>query len=271
MENICDLFDDVILEIMNLLSDTDKINFMYSCSRFYYFIDLVYYNDIYDYYKIQNISFIDKFKKIRYLAVTDSIPSVVTHLELDKSFMGSLENCQLPKLSCLKLTQSQYDSFKMYISPTVEIYYIKEPTYLKYANYSWDIETYSNPYNVRRLPGRLMTDFICPTESSEGPKCGLIKANYFSTNYYSANYYQHINSQQTQLVTEKYPVPNTYTNKSVKQPTKYSPNVKSSVNNIFTNVLNNIPKNISKYTPNNIPKIVPKNINHRNSSKKYRY
>ncbi|AAV50439.1 putative F-box protein [Acanthamoeba castellanii mimivirus] len=271
MENICELFDDVILEIMNLLSDTDKINFMFCCSRFYYFIDLVYYNDIYDYYKIQNVSFINKFKKIRYLAVTDTIPSVITHLELDKSFVGSLENCQLPKLSCLKLTQLQYDSFKIYISPAVKIDILKLPTYLKYIDldYSWDIETYSNSNNV--IVKRLRTDFICPVENREGPKCGLMKTSCISTNYYSANYYQYINSQQTQLVTGKHHVPNIQTNKSVKQPIKYSSNTKSTINNIFTNILNNIPKNIPKYTPNNIPKIVPKNTHYRNSSKKYRY
>ncbi|AKI79897.1 hypothetical protein QJ850_gp802 [Acanthamoeba polyphaga mimivirus] len=247
---------------MYLLSDIDKMNLMFCCSRFYYFIDLVYYNDIYDYYKVQNLSFVDKFKKIRYLAINDSIPSVITHLELDKSFVGSLKNCQLPRLSHIKLTQSQYNSFKEYISLTVEIDYSRPPTYFKYIG--WDIETYSNPNVI--FPGRISTNYYCPVESSEGPKTGLIKTCCF-TAFCQTNYYQPTNSQQIQPAYKNNFISDTHSDKSNKKSTTYSTNTKFTLKNI----LKNIPKNTTYNIPKIVPKIVPKNTNHRNLSKKYRH
>lgn len=121
MDNICELFDELFLLIIEHLSDHDKVKFMTTCSRLYYFIDKVYYENIYDYKKIYHLGFVEKFKRIRFHAVDKSIPSVITDLTLDGQFTGSLENCDFPRLTYIKLSQSQYDTNKNYISSNIEI------------------------------------------------------------------------------------------------------------------------------------------------------
>ncbi len=121
MDNICELFDEILPLIIEYLSDHDKVKFMTTCSRLYYFIDKVYYENIYDYNKIYHLEFTERFKRIRFCAINESIPSVITDLTLDREFTGSLENCKFPRLTYIKLSQSQYDTNKNYIPSNIEI------------------------------------------------------------------------------------------------------------------------------------------------------
>ncbi|AKI79899.1 hypothetical protein [Niemeyer virus] len=122
MDNINCLFSELLVIIINLLSDLDKIKFMTTCSRLYYFIDKIHYINIYDYNKICHLNFIDRFKRIRFHAVnSDSIPSIVTDLILDNNFTGSLKTCNLSKLLYIKLNFHQYKKNRNYISSNVKI------------------------------------------------------------------------------------------------------------------------------------------------------
>lgn len=95
---------------------------MITCSRLYYFIDKIHYHNVYDYNKISHLSFVDKFKKIRFHAVNArSIPLIVTDLVLDNNFTGSLKTCNLSKLLHIKLNFHQYKKNRNYILPNVKI------------------------------------------------------------------------------------------------------------------------------------------------------
>ncbi|AKI79900.1 putative F-box protein [Niemeyer virus] len=118
--NLCDLFDELIIGIIDKLSDRDKIKFMITCSRFYYFIDKTKYFDIYDYNKISHLTFIEKFRNIKFYAVNDEIPSNTTHLILSNEYIGSLKN-PLPNLKYIKLTNYQYLFLSKKILPHIEI------------------------------------------------------------------------------------------------------------------------------------------------------
>ncbi|AKI79898.1 putative F-box protein [Niemeyer virus] len=120
MDNICELFDELLVLIIEHLSDHDKVKFMTTCSRLYHFIDKVNYENIYDYNKIYHLEFTKRFKRIRFHAVNESIPSIITDLTLDEEFSGSLENCKFPRLTYIKLSQNQYDTNKNYIPLNTE-------------------------------------------------------------------------------------------------------------------------------------------------------
>lgn len=53
-----------ILLIFNFLNDKDKIHFLMTCKKYYYFyIDEIEFNDIYDYNKIKKITLFILFQK----------------------------------------------------------------------------------------------------------------------------------------------------------------------------------------------------------------
>ncbi|AHA45704.1 hypothetical protein HIRU_S798 [Hirudovirus strain Sangsue] len=122
MDNINCLFNELLVIIIDFLSDHDKIKFITTCSRLYWFIDKIHYNSVYDYNKISHLSFVDKFKRIRFHAVNaGSIPSIVTDLVLDNNFTDSLKTCNLSKLLRIKLNFHQYKKNRNYILSNVKI------------------------------------------------------------------------------------------------------------------------------------------------------
>ncbi len=102
------LCTDVIVHMMDYLSDIDKINFLKTCSSFYNHRFCVKFHDFHLYDKICNLDFKKNFKRIVYTKIKsntkffilknsyDRIPMDIKHLIIGDLFKISLENI-IPK------------------------------------------------------------------------------------------------------------------------------------------------------------------------------
>lgn len=129
--NICDLYDDVIINIMEFLSDKDKINLLFLNKRILELMDKIHYNDFYQYDKIKHLSFYHRFKKISYIAINDNIPDEVTHLTLTGIFIDTDHTGSklqsMKKLQCITMMKmSQFNKYRSFLSPDIHVCF---PTY----------------------------------------------------------------------------------------------------------------------------------------------
>nr|AEX62220.1 putative F-box and FNIP repeat-containing protein [Moumouvirus Monve] len=86
--------DDIIMYIMNYLSDRDKIIFS-SVNRFMrFFLDKLYYTEPHHYDVIKKLHYLERFKRIIYRFDNKSIPSIITDLIIKCS---NIKNLVIPQ------------------------------------------------------------------------------------------------------------------------------------------------------------------------------
>ncbi|AUV58686.1 F-box and FNIP repeat-containing protein, partial [Bandra megavirus] len=100
------LNNDVIINIFEFLNDVDKINFSFCDIKLSNFRYCINFNDIYDYDTIKNVPYINRFKKIKYLANSNYIPNGITHLTFGDYFNQNITGC-IPD-SVIHLTFGDY-------------------------------------------------------------------------------------------------------------------------------------------------------------------
>ncbi|QGR54356.1 f-box repeat-containing protein [Moumouvirus maliensis] len=88
--NLSILNDDIIMYIMNYLSDRDKIIFG-SINRYMrFFLDKLYYTELRDYEVIKKLHYLERFKRIIYKFKNKPIPNIVTDLIIKCSNVKNL-------------------------------------------------------------------------------------------------------------------------------------------------------------------------------------
>ncbi|AGC02186.1 FNIP repeat-containing protein [Acanthamoeba polyphaga moumouvirus] len=97
--NIIDTFDENILNlIIKLLDDKSKILFISTCQKTRTFLKnpccTFTFDDIYEYKKIKQLDYLNKFSKIKYIVNNnDKIPDCITHLEYNIEFFQPSIKC----------------------------------------------------------------------------------------------------------------------------------------------------------------------------------
>ncbi|AEX62162.1 putative F-box and FNIP repeat-containing protein [Megavirus vitis] len=77
------LNDDIIMNIMNYLSDRDKIIFASINHNMRFFLDKSYYTELYNYEHVKKLDYVERFKRVSYKlsnGSNKSIPKIVTDL-----------------------------------------------------------------------------------------------------------------------------------------------------------------------------------------------
>nr|QZX42673.1 F-box and FNIP repeat domain containing protein [Mimivirus sp.] len=87
---------ELIMMIFDLLPDRDKIQFSMANKYLTSFVPNIIWTNMYQYEKIRFLSYKNNFCKLSFKPRYDIIPPVITHLIIDKEFVGSLANV-IPK------------------------------------------------------------------------------------------------------------------------------------------------------------------------------
>ncbi|AEQ33042.1 FNIP repeat protein [Megavirus chiliensis] len=106
------LNDDVIMYILEYLNDMDKIRFLSVDSKLHGFINNTWFNEIYDYKLIIKLSYLDRFKYIKFETNSTNIPKRITHLTFKDNFNQDIKNC-IP-VSVTHLTFGMYFNQRLY-------------------------------------------------------------------------------------------------------------------------------------------------------------
>lgn len=87
---------ELIMMIFDLLPDKDKIQFSMANKYLTSFVPNIIWTNMYQYEKIRFLPYKNNFRKLSFKPRYDIIPPVITHLIIDKEFVGSLTNV-IPK------------------------------------------------------------------------------------------------------------------------------------------------------------------------------
>nr|WBF70295.1 hypothetical protein [Megavirus caiporensis] len=87
---------ELIMIIFDLLPDRDKIQFSMANKYLASFVPKIIWTDLHKYEKVRFLSYKNNFRKLSFKPRYDIIPPIITHLIIDKKFVGSLTNA-IPK------------------------------------------------------------------------------------------------------------------------------------------------------------------------------
>ncbi|AGD93066.1 putative F-box and FNIP repeat-containing protein [Megavirus lba] len=85
--------DDVIMNIMNYLSDRDKIIFASINHNMRFFLDKSYYTELHNYEYVKKLDYVERFKRVSYKISNGSnilIPNIVTDLIIKCGYYNNL-------------------------------------------------------------------------------------------------------------------------------------------------------------------------------------
>ncbi|AUV58917.1 F-box and FNIP repeat-containing protein [Bandra megavirus] len=113
---------ELIMMIFDLLPDKDKIQFSMANKYLTSFVPNIIWTNMYQYEKIRFLPYKNNFRKLSFKPRYDIIPPVITHLIIDKEFVGSLTNVIPKSVKKIYIDKDSRVKHSAYIPKNIEVF-----------------------------------------------------------------------------------------------------------------------------------------------------